>query len=233
MTEEVLPTLIQMLSTQATPAGREWFDRTLRSLEDSVTETKLLAAYTASARHLGQDLVDTGRVALLLHAGKRVPDAFYALALACYESGDSSEQQSWLRGLSLLPGCERFLATAIDSCRTNILPQFEAIACENPYPSRYFPESNFNQMALKCLFNGIALNRISGIESRLNPDLSRMANDYVSEREAAGREVPVDIWFVVAPHVEATGLARVRQYLKHENPQHRRWAEIGLSHRKD
>src|SRR5207249_4870284 len=76
---------------------------------------------------------------------------------------------------SILPRCERFLSTAIDACRTNIIPLFEAIACENPYPARYFPELNFNQMVLKCMFNPIALRRIVGLQSRLNPELSRMA----------------------------------------------------------
>ena len=233
MPEEFLATLLHMMKSQATPEGEEWFERTLTALQSPLSESKLLAAYTAAQRHLGKGLADTGRVALLLHVARTAADAFPKLALACYESGDSSEQASWLRGLSVLPGCERFLATAIDACRTNILPQFEALACENPYPSRYFPELNFNQMVLKAAFNGVSLSRIVGIESRFNSELSRMANDFVSEREAAGRDVPVDIWLGIAPKVETSELARVQRYLKHENPQHRHWAGIGLSHRKD
>ena len=54
---------------------------------------------------------------------------------------------------ALLPDPERFCASSIDACRTNILPLFEAVACENPYPARYFPERNFNQMVLKAMFN--------------------------------------------------------------------------------
>ena len=222
-----------MIRTQATPAGAEWFERTMKSLEGTFSESKVLAAYTATARNLGKDLADTGRVALLLQLAHSAGDAFHDLALACYDNGDSSEQASWLRGLSLLPGCQRFLPTAIDACRTNILPQFEAIACENPFPSRYFPELNFNQMVMKAAFNSIRLSRIVGIETRFNEELSRMTNDFVSEREAAGRPVPVDIWLVLAPKVEASQLARVQRYLKHEDPEHRHWAEIGLSHRKD
>ena len=55
-----------------------------------------------------------------------------------------------------------------------------------------------------------------------------MANDYVSEREAAHRDVPPDIWFVVAPKIEAEGLERVRRYLRHDNQDHRYWAAVGL-----
>jgi hypothetical protein len=73
------------------------------------------------------------------------------------------------------------------------VPVFEALACENPYPSQYFPERNFNQVVLKAMFNSIALERIVGLKSRLNPELSRMARDYAAERTAAGRSVPADL----------------------------------------
>lgn len=52
---------------------------------------------------------------------------------------------------------------------------FEAIACENRYPVRYFPEANFNQMVLKALFTGIRLNRVEGLSGRCGPELVRMA----------------------------------------------------------
>jgi hypothetical protein len=73
---------------------------------------------------------------------------------------------------------------------------FEAIACENPYPAAHFPELNFNQMVLKALFTGVALERVIGLDGRVTPELARMANDYASERRAAGRSVPADIWRV-------------------------------------
>ena len=114
-------------------------------------------------------------------------------ASACYEQGDASEQQSWLKGAALLPEPERFLWRMIDACRTNIVPNFEAVACENVYPARYFPEANFNQLVLKALFNGIALARIAGLPQRANPELARMAADYAAERRAANRSVPADI----------------------------------------
>jgi hypothetical protein len=137
---------------------------------------------------------DAARAVLLLSAAEAMSsDGFVDAATACYERGDSREQQSWLRALALLPDAGRFLGLAIDACRTNIVPLFEAIACENPYPARFFPERNFNQMVLKALFNSIALARIVGLPSRLNAELSRMAGDYAAERRAAGRTVPADI----------------------------------------
>jgi hypothetical protein len=140
---------------------------------------------------------DAARAALLLASAEAAPNAFFDTAIAVFEQGDAREQQSWLRAVSLYPNPERFAATAIDACRTNILPLFEAIACENPYPSRYFPERNFNQMVLKALFNSVSLARIVGLAERLNPELTRMAADYAAERRAAGRTVPADIGLAI------------------------------------
>ena len=40
----------------------------------------------------------------------------------------------------------------------------EAIACENRYPARHFPEHGFNQMVVKAMFTGVALARILELE---------------------------------------------------------------------
>ena len=195
--------------------ARIWFEEALTQVADGTGE--LLASYTKARRlgraalslsdaeksiaaHLLPDvqfdhwtLEDAGRAALLLSSATARPDSFVRAATDCYDQSDSAEQQSWLKSTPLLPGPEQFLPTVIDACRTNILPLFEAVACENPFPARHFPERNFNQMVLKASFNKVALSRIAGLASRRNPDLTRMAADYASERRAAGRTVPSDI----------------------------------------
>lgn len=120
-------------------------------------------------------------------------ETFEHAARECFTQGDAGEQRSWCRAVSLLPSPERFLALMTDTCRTNILPLFESLACDNPYPARYFPELHFNQMVLKAMFNSVALARIVGLPERRNAELSRMSGDYAAERRAAGRTVPPDI----------------------------------------
>jgi len=124
--------------------------------------------------------------------------SFVAAALECFEQGDAREQQSFLRAIALWPEAAAFLPAAIDACRTNIVPVFEALACENPYPAAHFPDRNFNQLVLKAMFNNIALSRIVGLRARLNAELTRMARDYAAERTAAGRSVPADIGLAMA-----------------------------------
>jgi len=184
------------------------------------SQSPLLVAYATAPQHVGREALflspadlealrsaapgigferwtrdDAARALLLIDIRKkgRTEDAFVSDALECFEQGDAREQQSWLRAIALWPEAKAFLPAAIDACRTNIIPVFEALACENPYPAEHFPDRNFNQMVLKAMFNAIGLARIVGLPSRLNAELSRMARDYAAERTAAGRSVPADL----------------------------------------
>ena len=210
--------LATILCARGGEATRSWLERA--AAEAVVSQLRTLpSAYTAASRSVGRGVLelsaaeeqalasvapeysfagwtefDAARAVLLLEAAAAVPgDAFVRGAVHCYELGDAREQQSWLKGVGLLPYPHQFLTVAVDGCRTNILQVFESIACENPYPARHFPELNFNQMVLKALFMGVALTRIVGLQRRLNPHLSRMAADYAAERRAAGRPVPADL----------------------------------------
>ncbi len=137
---------------------------------------------------------DAARVVLLLDAARRAsPAELVALTAETFRQGDSRERAAVLRALALLPRPEAHLALAIDACRSSVQTVFEAIACENPFPARHFPEPNFNQLVLKALFVGARLERIVGLPGRVTFELVRMANDYAKERLAAGRAVPEDI----------------------------------------
>lgn len=194
----------------------QWFTAALETAA-SGSDQQVLARYTAASRQVGTIPLDvTARPAaepgfdatavahwttadavrtslLLARTATADAEAFEALAVQCFEHGDTGEQISWLRGVAFLPRPERFLPLVIDACRTNIVPLFEAVACENVFPARHFPERNLNQLVMKALFNDIRLARIVGLGPRLNADLARMATDFAAERRAAGRSVPSDI----------------------------------------
>lgn len=206
MTTEWLATQLRARLTEAQAA---WLTRAVELAADG-RQSSLLQVYTEASRQLGSlpllgaesleplfkqwSVTDAGRLRLLrARFDSNTSTQAATDAAECFEQGDSHEQQSWLRGAAYLPDPAYFLPLVIDACRTNILPLFEAITCENPYPARYFPEHNFNQLVLKALFNGVALARIHGLAGRANAQLARMASDYADERRAAGRAVPPDI----------------------------------------
>jgi len=254
----VINFLNDILRARASSRGWTWFQAACRRTAAPVDRNWLLGNYAGASLRLGKKALilnpgesrrwqalrpdlpidhwgvdELARAILLLKTAHLPPGEYFEVVLECYRQGDSREQQSWLRGLNLLPDCGRFLDAAVDACRTNIVPLLEAIACENPYPAAHFPELNFNQMVLKSLFNAIRMERILGLESRFNPELSRMADDYASEREAAGRDVPPDIWWVVAPRIGPDRIGRIYPYLQQGNSRHRYWAARSLGYARD
>ncbi len=143
-------------------------------------------------------LVDYARTALVLHALELCPESEHATTvLKLFEAGESGEQISMLRTLSLLPQPERFVQTGLQACRTNAKDVFEALVCENPYPAAHFDALGFNQAVLKAIFMEVAVRRIEGLGPRITPELKRMAGDFASERRAAGRQVPEDTGYIM------------------------------------
>lgn len=215
---DLLSLLQDLVRRRLTPPAHDWFERAVQAAQPP-DRARLLEAYTAVARRLGKaslglapdetraltrlgidwpveswGLDELGRVTLLVAAcAGRSADDVEALVDDAYRHGDNRERQAVLRALPFLPEPERLVPIGVDACRTSIQPVFEAIACENPFPARYFPELNFNQMVLKAVFTGVAIERIVGLEGRITPELRRMAADYASERRAAGRPVPPDL----------------------------------------
>jgi hypothetical protein len=106
--------------------------------------------------------------------------------------GEVRERQAVLRVLAGMPEPARFAELAIDACRTNVQTVFEALACDNAYPARWFPAPAFDQMVLKALFVGAPLRRVDGLAARTTDELVRMVEAFASERRAAGRPVPED-----------------------------------------
>jgi hypothetical protein len=149
-------------------------------------------------------LSDLARSLLLLRICELLPaDEHVGLVTELFNKGDNKEREALLKTLAILPEPERFQGIAADACRSHVQSVFEAIACENAYPAGYLSDLAFNQLVLKAFFTGVEVRRIVNLERRVTPELSRMANDYASERRAAGRPVPPDIGLVIkgdAPH---------------------------------
>jgi hypothetical protein len=152
----------------------------------------VLAALSSAGRRLGAG-AEAGRIAILIEAAAALPAAELAAVVdEAWRTGDNNERCAVLRALPRLPEPARFVELAIGACRTNVVPVFEAIACDHPYAADHFPEPAFNQMVLKALFLGVAIDRIAGLAERTTPELARMAAAYASERRAAGRAVSAD-----------------------------------------
>jgi hypothetical protein len=134
-----------------------------------------------------------------------------------FETGDLYEQQALFAALPVLPFQNELIPRAIDGLRTNISLVFDAIALNNPFPSTYFPEANWNQMVLKAIFMQRPLYRIQNLDKRSNLALAAIARDFAHERWAAGRDVMPELWRLITPFVDESFQKDLEQVLATED----------------
>ena len=238
-------------------SGQKWFQHALQAITASDQVIEDLGLYSAMAkRKLGSDhlhntttcaaVIDTNfspldihrwtsadaaRLILLMSAIERDPELTENIILSYYKMGDEAEHIALIRGLIFFAPSEYLTELALDVGRTNNLEVLAALTLDNPYPACFYSEQAFNQMVLKALFLGLAIERIEGIEQRANADLTRMCENYVVERQAAGRTVPTDIWLAIGPFACETGRQQMIDYLDHENVSHRYYSALALVQR--
>ena len=136
---------------------------------------------------------DTAR-AELLGALATVLDAttLSARLLALYRHGDDAEKRGVLRGLSLVGGraVPAGLEIVRDALRTNDVRLVAAAL--GPFAAEHLDDHGWRHGVLKCLFTGVPLEAVAGLDRRVDDELLRMVADYAAERSAAGRDVPAD-----------------------------------------
>lgn len=249
--------LIRELDPFISEPGKKWFQAALQAIVASDHVIEDLGLYSAMAkRKLGPGTLhnattramvidsalspldihrwsnaDAARLILLMSAIEREPELAEDIILSYYKMGDESEHIALVQGLIFFAPGEYLTELALDVGRTNNLEVLAALTLDNPYPACSYSEQAFNQMVLKALFLGLAIERIEGIEQRANPDLARMCENYVVEREAAGRTVPGDIWLAIGPFASNTGRQQMIDYLDHENIAHRYYSTLALVQR--
>ncbi|PQO28732.1 EboA domain-containing protein [Blastopirellula marina] len=227
-------TPIQLLENwilrQAADSGQTWLD-TQREAVASGDPKSLFLAFGFAPRKIGKadlqlterDLNDAAearpgwqpqtwtidqaaRVLLLMALPSEDDTAWFATIEKLFQTAEIREQICLYQALQLLPHQELFDDRLAEGIRTNIKTVFCAIAHCNPLPVELMPEAAWNQMVLKALFIGAALDPIEGLDQRVNPELARMLIDFAHERRAARRPIPVELWRVAAPFADEIAL---------------------------
>jgi hypothetical protein len=144
------------------------------------------------------------------------------------ETADVGEAAALCRALPILPNPRIHRRRAELGLRSNMTGVFEAVACRNPYPADWLEEPAWNQMVLKAIFVGSRLHRITGLDRRANPALSRMLADYAHERWSAGRPVDPELWRVVGPHADSEAVADLGRVLREGDEREKRAAALAL-----
>jgi len=251
MTACVNPESLRQLIQQAVPdAAFRAFSDQLERLQPDFALSAFLGAFTSTARTLGRKPLGAdevclrgasgdlplagattdvaGRMLLLYALAQVAPQQLTAAVKSAYEEGDSHEKLAVMRALPLLPEGERFIEIALDIGRVNELDLFSSLAARNPYPSRHYNELAWNKLYMKAVFIDVPLAQIIGVETRTNPELARMALEYVEQQESAGRRFPNEIWLVIAAHPPKGAVGKLLGYLSHAVADLRLGAAAGL-----
>lgn len=163
---------------------------------------------------LGPTLEDLARIELLRTVVEALSPTDAATEITdLYGYGDADEKRAVLRGLHLLDGTVPEVAETMrdllaDALRTN---DTRLVAAASASPAQALLDDHaWRQTVLKCLFVGVPLRLVAGLDTRTDLELARMCVDFAHERAAAGRAVPADARSV---------LDRFSEHPFHERPQ--------------
>lgn len=251
MSARVTPeSLLELIQRAVPEAAFAAFSEQLERCRPAWKLTQFLNLFSSTARTLGRyplgadttwvsngtgDLPLVGmtsdsaaRIWLLCALASALPTELATVLEATYDEGDSLEKIAVIRTLSLLPFPERFVEIARDAGRINEISMFGALACNNPYPARYYPELAWNQLYMKAVFLDLPLAQMLGARERDNAELSRMALQYIEQQESAGRRFPADLFSAIAAFPPPGAVAKLLGYACHAVAELRLGAAQGL-----
>jgi hypothetical protein len=227
--------LYQALEASAEPASLTWLVEQAEKIKSATSPNSFFLAFSRASRFFKKeaisgkggstmpfpegvdptawDSLQVARIYLVLQLPFQ-KEAWQAILQQLFETGDLYEQQALYAALPLFPNPEALLPRAIEGCRTNMSLVFDAIALRNPYPSRFFPEANWNQLVLKAIFMQRPLYLIQGLDHRRNAALAAMATDFAHERWAAGRAVMPEVWRLLVPFMGPQYLVDLKKVLE-------------------
>ncbi len=172
---------------------------------------------------------DVVRTVLILEYALEHPQQYVSVLDKLFAAGEVHELVALYQALPVLPAPEQLKQRAGEGIRTNMQSIFRAIAHHNPFPSEQLEEGMWNQMVLKCLFIGVPLYPVIGLDARINPALSQMLCDYAHERWAASRTVHPELWRCVRPEMTETALNDLQRVIEQGDQLEKQAAALSLA----
>jgi hypothetical protein len=169
------------------------------------------------------------RALLVISLPAPEPTAYVAILDRLFAAAEMGEAVALYQTLPLLPHPEAHHFRCTEGIRTNIKAVFCAIAHRNPYPAEHLTDDEWNQLVMKSLFVGAALDPIVGLDKRANPALAEMLLGLAHERRAAHRPIPPELWRGVGPFADDAMLAELEQLLAAGSDIEQQAAALALS----
>ena len=198
------PSPRELVAQYAKPGGAAWLEQKAADVARDPAAIRLafpaagLRCGKAPAGASGLGVDDAARIALLDALDLAGPERVEELTVL-YQQGDAAERRGVLRALDYLDRTDApgdgigggALPLVLDAIRCNDTRLISAALGD--YAARRLDDDSFRQAVLKCVFTGIPLKEVAGLEQRTDAELVRMFEHYAAERRAAGRVVPEDV----------------------------------------
>lgn len=234
----IVPVLDQWLSARLTAEQSAWLRDRCQAVSQRDKKSLFLAFGLASRKLTKADLAlstdertaaenarpgwnpvewtvdQAARTRLLLSFPATDASAFVGMLDQLFAAGEMHELIALYQSLPLLPHQPAHALRCAEGIRTNIKSVFLAIAHNNPFPSEQLSDDQWNQLVLKCLFVGVPLDPIVGLDARANAPLAKMLTDFAHERWAAKRPVSPELWRCVGPFADDAMVADLENVLK-------------------
>ncbi|WP_447009754.1 EboA domain-containing protein [Saccharothrix hoggarensis] len=126
------------------------------------------------------------------YASATGPEELATVLVELYRFGDDAERRGVLRALASVG--DEVPAAGVelvkDALRTNDTRLVAAAL--GPFAAEHLDAHAWRHGVLKCLFTGVPLTVVAGLDRRVDEELRRMVGAFADERRAAGRAVPDD-----------------------------------------
>lgn len=179
-----------------------WTTRAVEQVRGDATGAARL--FAAAGREVGREPLtaepfaptadDAARAAIIAALADGGADP--AAAVALYRRGDDAERRGVLRGLDAITDPapvwrDAGLDLVLDALRANDTRLVAAAL--GSFAAAHLDDHAWRHGVLKCVFLGIPLSVVAGLEARADDELAAMAARFAEERRAAGRTVPDDL----------------------------------------
>ncbi|HEY0056990.1 MAG TPA: EboA domain-containing protein [Pedobacter sp.] len=187
---------------------------------DSIKKGFTLTNYTSD--HLA-------RLWFLLHFPMEDEEHYVQSIDRLFPSAEMNELVALYSALPLLAYPERWKFRCTEGIRSNIGSVLESVICNNPYPSEYLNEEEWNQLVLKAFFTEKPINQIVGLDKRANQRLADTLSDFAHERWAAGRTINPLAWRLVGPYLNESLFQDIIKISKSGNDVERQAAALACA----
>ncbi len=169
------------------------------------------------------------RVWLLMQLESEHKENYISRIENLFPSAEMNEQEALYSALPLVDYPEAWKLQCAVGIRSNIGTVLEAIMYHNPYPAAYLEEPAWNQLVVKAFFTGKNVNKIIGIDKRVNQNLANTLFDYVEERWSAHRTEDPQIWRLTGKFLDEPHFYMMERLFKEGDKKERQAASLACA----